>query len=319
MTFRVFNPFARQGTISRHLEHLKSLGVLTTATLTLLSAPALAGDPFRSSDTHDIGPHTEDAFEAFFKQGDYVEARTALDLAMESEADEPLVHGMAASMAYLDEDWDAVATEAELTRSTAETLLETDPLRGHIYSAVGIFMEGAHMMSTQGVARSTPAALAMLQQVFGHIGEAEKIDSTDPELNLVKGFMDLMLAVNLPFSDPADAINRLSEYGNPSYLAYRGIALGYRDLGQMSDAMDAVDQALETAPENPELFYLKAQLHRRQSETDDSVAMFDKALEYAAQLPPNLTRKIYKEKCRTLGGSHETCGQEAADFLEGIE
>ena len=319
MTFRVFNPFARQGTISRHLKYLKSLGVLTTATLTLLSAPALAGDPFRSSDTHDIGPHTEDAFEAFFKQGDYVEARTALDLAMESEADEPLVHSMAASMAYLDEDWDAVATEAELTRSTAETLLETDPLRGHIYSAVGIFMEGAHMMSTQGVARSTPAALAMLQQVFGHIGEAEKIDSTDPELNLVKGFMDLMLAVNLPFSDPADAINRLSEYGNPSYLAYRGIALGYRDLGQMSDAMDAVDQALETAPENPELFYLKAQLHRRQSETDDSVAMFDKALEYAAQLPPNLTRKIYKEKCRTLGGSHETCGQEAADFLEGIE
>lgn len=313
MTFRVLTPFT-------HLKrgYLKTLGVLTAVTLTLVSSPALAGDPFRSTTDHDIGPHTEAAFVSFFKDGDYVGARKALDRAMESEFDEPLIHGMAASMAYLDEDWETVATEAELTKSTAEALLETDPLRGHIYSAVGIFMEGAHMMSTEGVARSTPAALAMLQQVFGHIGEAEKIDSTDPELNLVKGFMDLMLAVNLPFSDPADAIERLSDYGSPTYVSYRGIALGYRDLGQMDDAMEAVDQALAAAPENPELFYLKAQLHRRQQETDDSVAMFDKALEYAAQLPPSLARKIYKEKCRTLGGSHDTCGKEASDFVTGL-
>ncbi|MEM9266933.1 MAG: Sll0314/Alr1548 family TPR repeat-containing protein [Cyanobacteria bacterium P01_F01_bin.13] len=314
MTFRVLNPFNR---LKRG--YLKSMGALMAATLTLMATPALAGDPFRANSEHDIGPHTEAAFEAFFKRGDYVSARTSLAQAMESEADEPLIHSMAASMAYLDEDWDTLATEVELTKSTAETLLDVDPLRGHIYSAVGIFMEGAHMMSTQGVARSTPAALVMLQRVFSHIGEAEKIDSTDPELNLIKGFMDLMLAVNLPFSDPEKAIDRLSQYGNPSYLAYRGIALGYRDLGQMSDAMEAVDQALETAPENPELFYLKAQLHRRQQETDDSVAMFDRALEYAAQLPSNLTRKIYKEKCRTLGGSHEACGKEATDFVEELD
>lgn len=311
MTLRVLNPFTRRG-------YLKSIGALTALTLTLVSTPVLAGDPFRSTTDHDIGPHTEAAFESFFKEGDYVGARKALNLAMSSEADEPLVHGMAASMAYLDEDWEAVETEAALTRSTAEALLETDPLRGHLYTAVGIFMEGAHMMRTEGVARSTPAALAMLQQVFSHIGEAEKINSTDPELNLVKGFMDLMLAVNLPFSDPEDAIERLSEYGNPTYLAYRGIALGYRDLGQMSDAMDAVDKAIEAAPENPELFYLKAQLHRRQQETEDSVAMFDKALGYAAQLPPNLARKIYKEKCRVLGGSHESCGKEASDFVASL-
>ncbi|MGD1854941.1 MAG: Sll0314/Alr1548 family TPR repeat-containing protein [Leptolyngbyaceae cyanobacterium] len=311
MTFRVLNLFARRG-------YLRSLGVFTAATLTLLSSPVLAGDPFRSTTEHDIGPHTEAAFEAFFKEGDYVDAGTALELAMESEADDPLVHAMVASMAYLDEDWETVATEAGLTKSKAEALLEANPLRGHLYSAVGIFMEGAHLMSTEGVARSTPAALAMLQQVFSHISEAEKIDSTDPELNLVKGFMDLMLAVNLPFSDPEEAIERLSEHGSPSYLAYRGIALGYRDLGKMEDAMDAVDQALETAPNNPELFYLKAQLHRRQSETDDSVAMFDKALAYAAQLPPSLARKIYKEKCRTLGGTHAACGKEATDFVEAL-
>lgn len=323
MTFRVFNPFSRKRPFSRkgpfaRRRVFKSLAAITAVTLTLVSTPAFAGDPFRDNSDHDIGPNTEEAFESFFKTGDYVGARAALELAMESESDDPLVHGMAASMAYLDEDWETVAAEAELTRSTAEALLETDPLRGHLYSAVGIFMEGAHMMSTEGVARSTPAALAMLQQVFGHIGEAEKIDSTDPELNLVKGFMDLMLAVNLPFSDPAEAIERLSEYGNPGYLAYRGIALGYRDLGQFTDAMDAVDEALISAPENPELFYLKAQLHRRQSETDESVAMFEKALEYAEQLPSSLARKIYKEKCRTLGGSHETCGKEATDFVEAL-
>lgn len=311
MTFRALPPFVRPH------RYLKFLGILTATVL--VTAPALAGDPFRSNDTYDIGPHTEAAFESFFRDGDYVGAREALSLAKESEANEPLVHSMAASMAYLDEDWDTLAEDVALTQATAEALLDTDPLRGHIYSAVGIFMEGAHMMSTQGVARSTPAALAMLQQVFSHIGEAEKIDSSDPELNLVKGYMDLMLAVNLPFSDPEKAIERLSQYGNPEYLAYRGIALGYRDLGQMSDAMAAVDQALETAPENPELFYLKAQLHRRQQETDDSVAMFEKALEYAAQLPPSLARKIYKEKCRTLGGSHETCGKEATDFVTDLD
>ena len=313
MTFRVLKPFTslKQG-------YLKSLGALTAVTLTLVSSPVMAGDPFRATDDHNIGPHTEAAFEAFFKEGDYINARASLEKAMESESDDPLVHGMAASMAYLDEDWETLSEQAEMTRSTAESLLETDPLRGHIYSAVGIFMEGAHMMSTEGVARSTPAALAMLQQVFGHIGEAEKIDSTDPELNLVKGFMDLMLAVNLPFSDPEEAIERLSDHGSPTYVSYRGIALGYRDLGQISEAMEAVDQALTAAPENPELYYLKAQLHRRQQETEDSVAMFDKALEYAAQLPPSLARKIYKEKCRTLGGSHDTCGKEASDFVASL-
>lgn len=313
MTFRVLKPFTQ---LKRG--YLKSLGALTAITLTLASSPALAGDPFRATDDHNIGPHAEAAFEAFFKEGDYIEARASLEEAMESESDDPLVHGMAASMAYLDEDWETLAEKAELTKSAAEEILEADPLRGHLYSAVGIFMEGAHMMSTQGVARSTPAALAMLQQVFGHIGEAEKIDSTDPELNLVKGFMDLMLAVNLPFSDPEEAIERLSDYGSPTYVSYRGIALGYRDLGQISEAMEAVEQALKAAPENPELYYLKAQLHRRQQETEDSVAMFDKALEYAAQLPPSLARKIYKEKCRTLGGSHDTCGKEASDFVASL-
>ena len=59
--------------------------------------------------------------------------------------------------------------------------------------------------------------------------------------------------------------------------------------------------------------------HRRQEQTDDSIVMFDKALEYAAQLPPSLARKIYKAKCRTQGGAHEACGQEASDFVATLD
>jgi hypothetical protein len=69
-------------------------------------------------------------------------------------------------------------------------------------------------------------ALSKLQKVFQYLDEAKKIDPKDPELNLLTGYMDLMLAVNLPFSDPAQAVEKLEKYAAPSYLAYRGIAVG---------------------------------------------------------------------------------------------
>ncbi|MEO1402139.1 MAG: Sll0314/Alr1548 family TPR repeat-containing protein [Cyanobacteria bacterium J06635_1] len=329
MRLQTSNPQARSG--QGHLKTLgksikASLGGLTALALAVTTSitPTFAADPFRTDTQQDIGPHTEAAFEAFFKSADYVEVRESLDLALEdeAEAEDPLVHAMSAAISYIDEDWDTLATKAELTKESAEVLIDLDDdtarLRGHLYAAVGIFLEGAHMLKTQGVARSTPSALAMLQKVFSHIGEAEKIDRTDPELNLVKGYMDLFLAVNLPFADPEDAIERLSQYGSPSYLSYRGIALGYRDLEQVPEAIDAVDHALVEAPENPELFYLKAQLLRRQQDIDASVAMFDEALNYAAQLPQPLARKIFKERCRTLGKSHEACGAEADAFIEAL-
>ena len=312
-TFRLMNSLPR---LKRGC--LALVGASTVVTLSLFSSPALAGDPFRPGNAYNIGPNTEAAFEAFFKEGDYVRAQEAIDAALASESNEPLVYSLAASMAYLDGDFDKMASYADLTKSKAAALLGSSPLRGNLYSAVGLFLEGAHLMSTQGVARSTPTALGMLQQVFSHLDEAEKIDKTDPELNLVQGFMDLMLAVNLPFSNPEDTIERLSQYGSPNYLTYRGIALGYRDLDRNADAMAAVDRALQAAPENPELFYLKAQLQRRQQQTAASLESFDKALGYAAQLPPDIALSIYKERCRTSGGASEVCSTEAEDFVEGL-
>ncbi|MEM8503655.1 MAG: Sll0314/Alr1548 family TPR repeat-containing protein [Cyanobacteria bacterium P01_D01_bin.1] len=312
-TARLMNSFPR---LKRGCAAL--VGVSAVATLSLFSSPALAGDPFRPGNEYGIGPDTEAAFEAFFKAGNYTLAEAAIESALVSESDEPLVHSLAASMAYLDGDHDKMAEHAELTKSAAAALMDDSPLRGHLYSAVGIFLEGSHMMTTQGVARSTPAALGMLQQVFGHLDEAERIDKTDPELNLVQGFMDLMLAVNLPFSNPAETIERLATYSSPDYLTYRGIALGYRDLNQIPEAMAAVEQALQAAPENPELFYLRAQLQRRQEQTTASLASFDKALDYAAQLPPGIARMIAKERCRTSGGASDVCETQADDFVESL-
>ncbi len=312
-TSRLMNsfPLLKQG-------GLTLAGASVALTLSLLSGPALAGDPFRPGNEYNIGPDTEAAFEAFFRDGDYRSARQDIETAIASEGDEPLVRSLAASIAYLDGDYDQMAQQAAMTKSTAAALMDSSPLRGHIYSAVGIFLDGAHLMTTEGVARSTPTALGMLQQVFSHLDEAEKIDKTDPELNLIQGFMDLMLAVNLPFSNPEQTIERLAEYSSPSYLTYRGIALGYRDLGEDAEALVAVNQALQAAPENPELFYLKAQLQRRQQQTADSIASFDKALAYAEQLPPDTARMIYRERCGALGSSPDICGQEAAEFIENL-
>ncbi|MGB7084229.1 MAG: Sll0314/Alr1548 family TPR repeat-containing protein [Phormidesmis sp.] len=276
-----------------------------------MALPTLAADPFRSSSSHEIGEHTEAAFEAIFKEGDYVSAREALVQAEETEPDEPLVHAMLASMAYLEGDagLPEVKARAELTTEKAKALVDSDPLRGHLYTAVGIFLEGAYVLKTEGIAKGTPRALAMLQRVFSELDDAESIAPNDPELNLLKGYMDLMLAVNLPFSNPEEAIERMSSYGSPTYLTQRGIAIGYRDLEQYDDAMSAVDQALSAAPDNPELLYLKAQISNRLGNQAESAALFEEALTYSEQLPEGLVKRITWEGCVVEGTPHQECSE----------
>ncbi|MEM9904728.1 MAG: Sll0314/Alr1548 family TPR repeat-containing protein [Cyanobacteria bacterium P01_D01_bin.44] len=295
----------------------KRLGAVAAATLTvslgLSNLAAFGGDPFRDSAPHEIGAQTEAAFEAIFKDGNYLEAEDYLAAAEVSESDDPMVHALRASFAYHEEDWDAVLASADLTLAKSEALIASDPLRGHLYSAVGIFMQGAHKLKTEGVARATPAALGMLQQVFSHIDQAERVDPNDPELNLVKGYMDLMLAVNLPFADPEDAIARLESHGSPTYLSHRGIALGYRDLGEYDKAQEAADAAIQSAPDNPELFYLKAQLYKRQGKKAESLEMFEKAIESTDQLPNTVAARIVWEHCMTAARTTaEVCGQRRA-------
>jgi tetratricopeptide (TPR) repeat protein len=291
------------------LRSLTALAGATAIAITTLSGAGLAADPFRTVNPHDIDDNTEAAFRAIFEDGDYLAAQTALE---DADEDEPMARAMWAALAYLDEDWDALEAEATATREAAEQLMETDPLRGHIYTAVGHFLEGTHAFVTQGTVRGTPVALSKLQRVFNNLDQAEQLAPDDPELNLLRGYMDLMLAVNLPFSDPNDAIARLENYAAPDYLAQRGIAIGYRDLNQGEAAMNAVDQAIAAAPNNPELLYLKAQIFVKQNRYPESLAFFSQAVEKAEQLPQEVAEQIAWEYCRAqnnVDGQARNCSE----------
>ncbi|PZV09695.1 MAG: hypothetical protein DCF32_01695 [Leptolyngbya sp.] len=267
---------------------------------------ARAGDPFRPNDPHEIGDKTEAVFNALFYEGNYTEAQSLVGQAIAAEPDEPMNYAIAAALGYLNKDLDKLAEQARLTQQTATALKETDPLRGHLYTAVGIFMEGAHVLQTQGIARGTPSALRLLQRVFSELGAAERIDANDPELSLLKGFMDLLLAVNLPFANPDQAIARLQN-GSPAYLAHRGIALGMRDLGRYDEALAEVDKALTAAPNNPDLIYLKAQILFLQQKYDASLPLYESALTYADQLPASTVQQIAFEACQAEGTAGEVC------------
>ncbi|MEM6868195.1 MAG: Sll0314/Alr1548 family TPR repeat-containing protein [Cyanobacteria bacterium P01_C01_bin.121] len=287
----------------RKLANRLSSGLLALSLSVGVAMPSFAADPFREGNPYQIGERTEEAFYAIFREGNYIEAERILQQAEQEEPGEPLVHAMLASMAYLkgEDHFEEVNRRAALTTQAAQAMLDNDPesLRGNLYSAVGVFLEGAYVLKTQGVAQGTPTALGMLQQVFSSLDKAEEIAPDDPELNLLKGYMDLMLAVNLPFSNPDEAITRMSEFGSPSYLAQRGIAIGYRDLEQYDKALIAVDTAISEADGNPELYYLKGQVLVRSGNPEASVPWFQQALENAeGRLPERLTMQIRFEECR---------------------
>ena len=272
----------------------------------LFGSPAFAGDPFRPTNPHAIGDTAETAFRTLFEEGDYQQSARYLDEAENQEPNEPLVYAMQSAFAYLEEDWDDLNRYASQTRQTAEALIGSDPLRGNLYTAVGHFLEGAYIISKEGTVRGTPKALNKLQKVFRYLGEAEKIAATDPELNLIKGFMDLMLAVNLPFADPAEAIERLLNYAGPDYLANRGLAVGYRDTDQHELALDAVNKAMQLTADNPELYYLKAQILVEMGSDRNDLALlqeaqanFDAAWTRAGdKFPEGLMRQLQKERDR---------------------
>ena len=286
-------------------------GLLAVGLSATVALPSFAADPFRATNPYGIGDLTEDAFTAIFEDGDYVSAKEILAQAETAEPNEPLVHAMLASMAYLEGDLNGVLDRANLTQQAADSMLSSDSesLRGHLYSAVGTFLEGAYILKAQGVAEGTPEALGMLQEVFTSLDRAEEIAPDDPELNLLKGYMDLMLAVNLPFSNPDEAITRMNDFGSPTYLAQRGIAIGYRDLAEYDKALVAVNQALNVASNNPELLYLKAQLLVRQGDREASLPLFAQALQSADQLPARLAFQIRWEECQAIAAEGVDCTQ----------
>jgi tetratricopeptide (TPR) repeat protein len=268
---------------------------------------ALAGDPFRSSNPQAIGPNTETAFKTMFQQGNYKQAKAQVQQALSSEPNEPLAYAMAASLSYIEQDLNSMNSYAQKTREVAEQLSKTNPLRGNIYTAAGHFLEGANAIAKEGTAKGAPQALNKLRVVFQYLDAAEKIAPNDPELNLIKGYMDLMLATNLPFSNATEAIQRLEQKASPRYLAYRGIAVGYRDQKKYDRALEFANKSLAETPQNPEIHYLKAQILSAQAKgkgndktlLEEARKNFDAALVKPDQLPRSLVAEIFFQQCKT--------------------
>ncbi|MEM8779601.1 MAG: Sll0314/Alr1548 family TPR repeat-containing protein [Cyanobacteria bacterium P01_G01_bin.49] len=253
-----------------------SLSVVCTVALSFWGSSSLAGDPFRSNNPRPIGDQTEAAFEAIFHEGNYKEAQVYLEKATQTEADEPLAHAMKASLAYSNEDFETMKTYGDKTLSAAQKLTSKDPLRGNLYQAVGHFLQGAYTFKTKGPL----GAVNKLQQVFDYLERAENIAPDDPELNLLKGYLDLILSVNLPFSSPEDAITRFEKYAAPDYMVSRALSAAYRDLEKYDTAMQYIDKSLETSPDNPEIQYLKGQLLRKQGRMTMDIALLKEADTY---------------------------------------
>lgn len=255
-------------------------------------------DPFRTDDARDIGKYTEQAFETIFLEGDYKTVSEELKIAEAEEPEEPLAHAMLASLAYTEQDWSGIKKYAVQTLESAQLLAEKDPVRGNLYLAVGHFLDGAYVYEKEGALN----AINKLQLVFKYLDLAEDANPNDPELNLIKGYMDLLLAVNLPFSNPEQAIARFEGYAAPNYLVERGLAVAYRDLKDYTQALKYANKALETAPENPEHYYLKGQILRKIGKKKNSpkvlaeaVENFELALASSAQLPEFILKTLQRE------------------------
>ena len=275
--------------------------------LNLWVNPSLAGDPFRNNEPHQVGDQTEAAFKAIFQQGNYPAAQRYLEQAVSKEPNEPLAYAMSASLAYGNKDWAKLDTYSQKTLEAGQKLISSDPLRGNLYTAVGYFLEGAVIITREGTVNGVPQAFSRLRQVYEYLDKAEAISANDPELTLIKGYMDLLLAVNLPFASPDQAIGRLEQNAAPQYLVDRGIALAYRDLKRYPQALEYVNRAIKTTSDNPEIYYLKAQIlkqlgqkEKSQQMIQEAIANFDKALTKKSQLPGDLVKQIERERSRTV-------------------
>ena len=271
--------------------------------LSLSNAAVWAKDPFRDKDARDIGEYTEKAFKTIFFKGDYKTVSKELNKAEVEEPNEPLTYAMLASLAYTEEDWETIKQYADKTLASAQELSNADPVRGNLYLGVGHFLDGAYVYEKEGAL----SAINKLQQVFKYLDRAEDADPNDPELNLIKGYMDLLLAVNLPFSSPEQAIARFEDNAAPNYLVERGLAVAYRDLKDYDKALKYANKAIETAPENPEHYYLKGQILRKLGKQKQSVkilnraiANFEQALAKSDRLPEFVLETLEREHRKTL-------------------
>ncbi|MGC1245854.1 MAG: Sll0314/Alr1548 family TPR repeat-containing protein [Spirulinaceae cyanobacterium] len=282
--------------------------------LTLFSNPVSAGDPFRPGNPYNMGDETEEAFDTLFREGKYQEAIQDLQEAEKSDPDEPLVYALRAALAFMNEDLSTMNSYASKTIQAADNLVEADEdsLRGNLYLAVGHFLEGAYQYKNDGPI----GAVTKLQKVFEYLDKAEAIDPNDPEMNMLKGYMELLLAVNLPFSNAEQAIDKFKNKAAPEFLVNHGIAVAYRDLGNKKEddnpakaieyyekGLGYVEQSLKAIPDNREVVYLRGQIFYKLGKNKQDISLLEKALEdfetalaNEQQLPPSRIKAIKYEQ-----------------------
>jgi len=281
--------------------------------LSLWTGSVFAKDPFRTTNPRPINDNTQAAFEAFFKKGDY---KSAANYLKNLDPNDPLSISMKASLTYSDMlgERDAAKKTALLdqfqsyanqTRDAANRLQGGDPLRSNLYLAVSHFFDGVYAFTKEGTVKGTAKVLGELQQIINYLNTAEAKAPDDPELNLLRGFIDIYSGIYLPFSSPDKGIDRLQRFASPRYLADRGLAMGYLEMNNYDKAMAAVDSAITGAPDNPELWYLKSRILAKQGKDQDSIPYLERAIAKKDQLPTGLVREME----RALRKTRERLGQ----------
>jgi tetratricopeptide (TPR) repeat protein len=285
-----------------------------------IGAPAVAGPKFVKQNSNMVpmpagsqkksGSNVEKAKESMFRDGNYVKAKQYLDAALKTEPNEPLTYAMNALYPFSAGDYEKVREYGEKTSKAAIKLMKTNPMRGNLYQGVGYGILGAYEMKKAN--GGALGALSKLQKVFEYMDKAKKLDPQNPELNLVKGYMDLLLAVNVPFSDTTQAIEQLKN-AEPKYLALRGMYVGYRDLKEYDKASTAINAAIKLAPQNPELTYYKAQLlgirgreQRNDSDLKQSIELFETAYQKSDRLLLSSVAQILTERCQAKTALNKT-------------
>jgi len=261
------------------------------------------------------GTNVERAKKAMFRDGDYVKAKQYLNAALKTEPNDPLTYAMNTLYPFSAGDYEKVREYGEKTTKTAEQLMKTNPMRGNLYQGVGLAILGAYEMKKAN--GGALGALGKLQKVFEYMDKAKKIEPNNSELNLIKGYMDLLLAVNVPFADTNQALAQLKN-AEPRYLALRGMYIGHRDLREYDKANVAINAALKIAPQNPELTYYKAQLlairgreQNNENELRESIKLFEVAYQKRDRLLLLTVSQILSESCQAKAAltktSNETC------------
>jgi tetratricopeptide (TPR) repeat protein len=256
------------------------------------------------------GVNIEKAKEAMFRDGDYVKAREYLTLALKTDPNEPLTYAMNSLYPFSSGDFEKVKEYGEKTSQAAAKLATTNPIRANLYQGVGLAILSAYEMKREN--GGALGALSNLQKVFAHMDKAKQLDPNNSELNLLNGYMDLLLAVNVPFSDTNQAIEQLQN-AEPKYLAYLGIYIGRRDLKEYDKAIEAIDKAIELAPNNHEFIYHKAQIYairgrEKKNDTDlkKSIQLFEVAYQKRDRLLLGTLVQILSERCQAKSALAKT-------------